>query len=71
MAPGRFVGPIGKGSIACVYIYVGKDADLPAVAKDIRNQGATIVLMNCENSKVGDSMAKLMSKPGIDRKPLG
>ena len=70
LAPGRLVGPIGNGSIACVYIYVGKDADLPAVAKDIRNQGATIVLMNCENKKVAAIMARLLSEAGIAKKPL-
>ena len=59
LVPGSYVRPTGDGCIACVYINVGEDADLPCVAKDLRNHGATIVLMICDNEEVADTMAKL------------
>ena len=70
LVPGYYVRSLGDGSIACVYINVGKDADLPGVAADLRNHGATILLMMCDNEEAAETMATLLSNPGVDKKPL-
>ena len=62
LVPGKDVRGTGDGSICCVYIYVGQDADLPCVAEDIRNHGATIVLMICDTEQVASTMAGHLSE---------
>ena len=45
-----------------MYIYVGDEADTREVAADLRNQAATIILMQCEDERVARKMGEHLQK---------
>lgn len=53
----------GVGNLACVYTYVGPDADVNVVAQDLRKHGPTILLMCCESEEKASSMRHQLELP--------
>ena len=59
------------GAISCLYVYVGKEANLDEVAVDLRNQAPTILFVCCGDREVAKDMAIALSKKGVDNAPRG
>ena len=61
----------GPSTIACLYVYVGKEANVDEVAVDLRNQAPTILFVCCGDREVAKNMAIALSKKGVDNAPRG
>ena len=61
----------GPGAISCLYVYVGKEANLDEVAVDLRNQAPTILFVCCADMEVAKNMATALSKKGVGNAPHG
>lgn len=53
----------GVGNLACVYAYVGPDADVKDVAKDLRRHGPTILMLCCANEQKASSVREQLELP--------
>ena len=58
----------GTGTIACLYTYVGEEANVDEVAKDLRNQAPTILVVCCCNGAMAEDMTTALSKDGVDKR---
>ena len=61
----------GFGNIGCIYVYIGKDADIDKVAEDLRNQAPTILFVCCYNSEAATRMQIALSNEPVDKRTRG
>ena len=57
----------GVGSIACLYVYVDKEANIDEVAKDLRNQAPTVLFVGCFDSETALRMQTALSKDAVNK----
>ena len=57
----------GVGNIACVYVYVDKEANIDEVAKDLRNQAPTVLFVCCYDSEAAKCMQTALSKDAVNK----
>ena len=50
-------------TVACVYVHVGDEADVDAVAVDIRDHGPTVLLVTCATSEAATTLIARLKEP--------
>ena len=61
----------GSGNIACVYTYVGNEADVDEVAADLRNQAPTVLFVCCCDSETAIRVRAALSKEAVNNETRG
>ena len=57
---------LDSGQLACLYVWVGDDALCSDVAKDLRNQAPSILLVVCDSSDIAASMKNYLEEDPKD-----
>ena len=57
--------------MSIVYVYVGAEADIGEVAKDLRNMAPTVLIVCCSNGDVMAQMHVALREEGVNRSSRG